>query len=419
MTRLERHGWVIVGVLSIALFLLMGTAYDIFGIFLVPLQEHFGWNSAQSSLPFTAMGLLYAASMPAAGWLLDRFDARFVMAAGTGVCGVGFLCASVSNSYASIMAAYILIGIGIGVAGYVPITVVITNWFQERRGLAMGIALSGEFLGIMVMAPVLTRTISTWSWRAGYLTIAVLMLVLLLPLALALVRTRPGEAHTLEHGHISTDDLPGMEVKEALRSRSFWMVAIAQICWGCAITGLFMHLPAYMDGLGYRPGAAALAMSVYAALGIVGQPLAGGITDRLGARTSLIVTFSLLAAGSMCLAWAQHVGFLSMYVGTGLIANSPVLMTSMLVADSLGRKRYGSLQGLLGSAAQFGAAFGPELSGLMFDATNSYVRAFQLLALLQAVGAIAAFACIPGEYTLSETAPPIAEREQSGSSGGL
>jgi MFS family permease len=409
VTKLERHAWVIVGVLSFALFLLMGTAYDIFGIFLVPLQEHFGWNSARSSLPFTAMGLVYAASMPAAGWLLDRFDARFVMAAGTGVCGIGFVCASLSSSYASIMAAYVLIGVGIGVAGYVPITVVITSWFRERRGLAMGIALSGEFLGIMVMAPVLTHTISTFNWRAGYLIIAVLMLAVLLPLALAIVRTRPGAAQTFAHDDSSSSYLPGMEVSEALRSRSFWMIAIAQIGWGCAITGLFMHLPAYMAGLGYPSGGAALAMSVYAGLGIVGQPLAGAITDRLGARASLIVTFSLLAAGSMCLAWAHHVVFLSMYVATGLIANTPVLMTSILVADCLGRKRYGSLQGLLGSAAQFGAAFGPELSGLMFDATNSYVRAFQLLALLQAVGAIAAFASIPGEYKLCIAADALAE----------
>jgi MFS family permease len=414
VTKLERHAWVIVGVLSFALFLLMGTAYDIFGIFLVPLQEHFGWNSARSSLPFTAMGLVYAASMPAAGWLLDRFDARFVMAAGTGVCGIGFVCASLSNSYASIMAAYVLIGVGIGVAGYVPITVVITSWFQERRGLAIGIALSGEFLGIMVMAPVLTRTISTFNWRAGYLIIAILMLAVLLPLALAIVRTRPSTAQTLAHEHSPLNDLPGMEVREALRSRSFWMIAIAQIGWGCAITGLFMHLPAYMAGLGYPSGGAALAMSVYAGLGIVGQPLAGAITDRLGARASLIVTFSLLAAGSMCLAWAQHVVFLSMYVATGLIANTPVLMTSMLVADCLGRKRYGSLQGLLGSAAQFGAAFGPELSGLMFDATNSYVRAFQLLALLQAVGAIAAFASIPGEYKRSIAADASAVQKKQG-----
>jgi MFS family permease len=415
VTKLERHGWVIVAVFSFALFLLMGAAYDIFGIFLVPLQEHFGWNSAQSSLPFTAMGLVYAASMPAAGWLLDRFDARFVMTAGTGVCGIGFVCASLSNSYASIMAAYVLIGIGIGVAGYVPITVVVTNWFRERRGLAMGIALSGEFLGIMVMAPVLTRAISTFSWRAGYLIIAILMLAVLLPLALAIVRTRPSADHTVADENNSSGDLPGMEVREALRSRSFWMIAIAQIGWGCAITGLFMHLPAYMDGLGYPSGAAALAMSAYAALGIVGQPLAGAITDRLGARTSLIVTFSLLAAGSMCLPWAQHVGFLSMYVATGLIANTPVLMTSMLVADCLGLKRYGSLQGILGSAAQFGAAFGPELSGLMFDATNSYVRAFQLLALLQAIGAIAAFACIPGEYVRSIATPTLADQKKQSS----
>jgi MFS family permease len=398
MTRFERHGWVIVGGLSVALFLLMGTAFDAFGVFLVPLQQHFGWDRAQSSLLFTAMGLLYAANMPVAGWLLDRFDARFVMAAGAISCGSGMVCASLSNSYASMLAAYALIGVGIGLAAYVPVTVVITNWFDERRGLALGVALSGEFVGLMVMAPVLTRTISTFTWRAGYMVIAALMFFVLLPLTLVIVRTRPNAAQTLAGGHGSDDDLAGMEVREALRSRSFWMIAIAQICWGCSITGLFIHLAAYMTGVGYSAGAAALAMSVFAGLGTLGQPLAGGITDRLGARLSLLVTLSLMAAGSLSLVWAHHIGFLSAYVATGLIANAPVLMTGILVADCLGRKRYGSLEGLLGSAAQFGAAFGPELSGLIFDKTSSYTRAFQLLALLQAIGAIAAFACIPAEY---------------------
>jgi MFS family permease len=415
MTKLERHSWVVVGVLSIALYLLMGTAFDLFGIFLVPLQQHFGWDRAQSSLLFTAMALLYAANMPVAGWLLDRFDARFVMATGAGLCGIGFVCASLSNSYASMMAAYVLIGIGIGLAAYVPVTVVITNWFDKRRGLALGIALAGEFVGIMVMAPILTRTLSTFNWRAGYLTIAALMFVVLLPLTLVIVRTRPSATKTLAHGHSSSDNLPGMEVGEALRSRSFWMIAIAQVCWGCSITGLFIHLAAYMTGVGYSSDAVALAMSVFAGLGTLGQPLAGGTTDRLGARLSLVITFSLMASGALSLAWAQHISFLSMYIATGLIANSPVLMTSLLVADCLGLKRYGSLQGLLGSAAQFGAAFGPELSGLIFDTTKSYVRAFQLLALLQAVGAIAAFACIPGEYKRSINAPALAEPKKQGS----
>jgi MFS family permease len=313
------------------------------------------------------------------------------------------------------MAAYVLIGIGIGLAAYVPVTVVITNWFDRRRGLALGIALAGELVGIMVMAPILTRTLSTFNWRAGYLTISALMFVVLLPLTLVIVRTRPSATKALAHGHSPSDNLPGMEVGEALRSRSFWMIAIAQVCWGCSITGLFIHLAAYMTGVGYSADAAALAMSVFAGLGTLGQPLAGGVTDRLGARLSLTITFSLMTSGALSLAWAQHLGFLSIYIATGLIANSPVLMTSMLVADCLGLKRYGSLQGLLGSAAQFGAAFGPELSGLIFDTTKSYVRAFQLLALLQAVGAIAAFACIPGEYKRSIAASALAEQKKQGS----
>jgi MFS family permease len=410
MTKLEHQRWVIVGALSIALFLSMGTAFDAFGIFLVPLQQHFGWSRAQSSLLFTAMALLYAASMPVAGWLLDHFDARFVIGAGAVFCGSGMVCASLSNYYPSMMAAYALVGIGIGLDAYVPVVVVITNWFNERRGLALGVALSGEFVGLMVMAPVLTRTISSFTWRAGYMVIATLMFFVLLPLAVVIVRTGPRATQERAHANGSADSHAGMEIRDALRSRSFWMLAIAQICWGCSLTGLFIHLAAYMTGVGYSSEATGLAMSIFAGLGILGQPLAGGITDRLGAQLSLVVTFSLMAAGSLSLIWANSLGFLSVYVGTGLIANSPVLLTGILVADCLGLKRYGSLEGLLGSAAQFGAAFGPELSGLILDATASYTLAFLLLAILQAVGALAAFVCIPAEYTHSSAPPALAKQ---------
>jgi len=76
MTKLERHCWVVVGVLSTALFLLMGTAFDLFGIFLVPLQQHFGWDRAKSSLLFTAMALLYATNMRPRGgcWIASMHD---------------------------------------------------------------------------------------------------------------------------------------------------------------------------------------------------------------------------------------------------------------------------------------------------------------------------------------------------------
>src|SRR3984893_6525366 len=108
MTKLERHGWVIVGVLSIALFLMMGAAFDTFGIFLLPLQRQFGWDRAQISLLFTAMALLYAANMPVAGWLLDRFDARLVMATGAMFCGVGLACAGLRKAYSSMIAPHVL-----------------------------------------------------------------------------------------------------------------------------------------------------------------------------------------------------------------------------------------------------------------------------------------------------------------------
>jgi MFS family permease len=150
---------------------------------------------------------------------------------------------------------------------------VLANWFEDRRGLAMGIAISGTTVGGMIMTLVASSVILGWGWRSAYIALGLPMVVIVVPLLAVTVRSRPPGAVKLSVAE-SADRLEGFETLEALHARSFWMLVVANLCFGFAAAGAVVHMVAYLEGVGYRPGSAALAMSVFfgcAAMGKVGM----------------------------------------------------------------------------------------------------------------------------------------------------
>src|SRR5690349_19607761 len=150
MTRAERDGWVVVGSLFATLFLVFGSGYNTAGVFVTPLIDQFGWGRAQISLLQTALALSAGGVVPLVGVLLDRVEARGVIATGALLAGAGFLLASRAAAFGTILVAYVLVGAGLGAATLLPCALVVANWFGTRRGLALGIAMGGTSLGGMV-----------------------------------------------------------------------------------------------------------------------------------------------------------------------------------------------------------------------------------------------------------------------------
>jgi len=273
--------------------------------------------------------------------------------------------------------------------------------------------MGGQSLGGMVMAPLVGYTIAKAGWRAGELMLAAPMFVVVTPLVLALVRSRPPEAATRTAAGAETDgrdlfaDVPGLEVAQALRTRSFWMIVAAQFLFPLARVGAFVHMVAYLSGIGYAATTAALCLSVVMLFATVGQPLMGVVADRIGGRRALALAFALLALSLILLLGASEVMMLVAFVLIfGLIIAGPIVLSPLVVAESLGLKRYGSLMGLVGFPFTLGLAFGPLAAGMIYDLTASYARAFQLCVVISIVGAIASLSCVPAEW--ERTAAPEA-----------
>jgi MFS family permease len=414
MTSRERQGRWIAASLFLALFLLWGSGFNTAGLFIAPLLKQFGWGRTQVSLLVAAMAFASGVSSPIAGRLLERVEARFVIVAGTLLSGMGLVVASRANAFAPMLAGYTILGLGLGLSTFVPTALVISNWFGERRGVALGIVMGGQSLGGMVMAPLIGYTITRAGWRAGELVLAAPMFAIVTPLVLALVRSRPPEAAVQTAARAETGggrdlfaDVPGLEVTQALRTRSFWMIVAAQFLFPLAGAGAFVHMVAYLSGIGYSDAAAALSLSLVLLFATVGQPLMGVLADRIGGRRAL--AFVLLALSLVMLLAAGAAAMLVAFVLVfGLIVAGPIVLSPLVVAESLGLKRYGSLMGLVGFPFTLGLAFGPLAAGMIYDLTASYARAFELCAAISLVGAVASLRCVPAEWERRAAPAPFA-----------
>ncbi|MGA2411681.1 MAG: MFS transporter [Candidatus Binataceae bacterium] len=394
MTQRERQGWFIVASLFVILLLVFGGGYDTVPVFLPALLRGFPqWSHQRVSILPSVLAASAGLSVLPVGWLIDRVEARIVMVLGALAVGGAFLIASRSNSLTPMIIVYLLVGAGIAAGTILPGSLVLANWFKERRGMAMGIANAGSTTGGMVMTLVAAYAIRNWGWRAAYLTLGIPMIVIAAPLVLLMIRSRPPGAVKMSVAQ-AAEALEGFEAGPAARTRSFWMIIVAQFCFAFAATGTAIHMVAHLEGLGYSSANAALAMSLIYGFAALGKVIMGFMADRLTARNTLGLCFMVQAVGTALVFFAASASIVVLFVIVyGLTVAAPLMLLPLVTAESLGLKRFGFISGLTGLAQTFGAAVGPLVAGRIFDVTRSYAAAFELFVVINLIGAAAAFAC--------------------------
>jgi MFS family permease len=391
----SRQAWMIAASLFTALFFLWGGGYNTGPIFLAALLKAFGWSHARVGSIIGVLALAVGISAPLTGWLLDRIEARWVMGAGAIMAVLGLLAASSSNSFSTLLASIILLGIGLGAATWLAASLVIVNWFPDRRGMALGLVTFGMESGGMVMTFTVGSMIAAYGWRAGYFVVAVPAALLVIPLLLLVVRSRPAQDRSLQSVAAQANALPGYEVKEALRTRAFWMLAVAEMSFGLAAGGTFHHLVAFLEGLHYSLRGATLVVSIVLGMAAVGKVAMGWLGDRIGGKNALAIGFAMIALSVPILLNAAQPAMLVIWLLiVGIAGASPVALGPLLTAETLGLKRFGTLFGWLGFALTLGLFIGPQLVGWMTDMTGNYTAGYELCGLICLVGAAASFLCV-------------------------
>ncbi|HVA39409.1 MAG TPA: MFS transporter [Candidatus Binataceae bacterium] len=400
MTKQDRTAWMLAGALFFSLFFIWGTAYNCFPIFLPSMIKQFHLTRGQVGLVPAAQAIAAGVFGIFIGWLLDRVPAQIVMAIGAVLTALGIVVMSRAASLNGLLAGSVVTGVGLIASTILPATMVISNWFGERRGTALGLTTAGMEFGGMVITMAAGYLIVAYGWRFAYAALAIPLIVIVAPLYLIFVRTRPEQA--ARSGSIGkpgpaepASALPGLEVNEALRTRAFWMLVVLQFCYTFSVGGSFIHLVQYLIGIGYTQAAGTMAVSFSLGLALIGKPAMGVLGDRIGGKNALALCLLIGGVNTAFLLLARMFWVLVVFTFvSGLTGSAPVALGPLVQVETLGLRRYGSIAGLLGIAFTLGATMGPPIVGKLADATGSYTVSFEVCALVAVVGAVASFLCV-------------------------
>ena len=221
MNKKEAPGaWLVVAVLFVSWFFVWGGGANTGAVFFTPVLQHFGWTRARLSSGFRRIGAvggrIWAGGRMAAG---SHRRAQGDGRGGRAGRGRGYILITRTHTFPEFFSCNLLLGVGFVACTGIPSSLVLANWFNDRRGLAMGIALAGASIGGAVMTPVTNWAISAHGWKFGYLLVATPMLLITIPLLIAFVRTGP--AAQAEPERPASDppptpiELPGLEIGEA------------------------------------------------------------------------------------------------------------------------------------------------------------------------------------------------------------
>lgn len=350
-----------------------------FGLFLKPLSGAFGWHRESVSAGFSIAALTVAASSPVLGMLLDRFGPRRIVLPCIAVfCGGYLSLAWLTPHIIHFYLAFFLIGlVGNGTA-YLGYSRAISTWFVRRRGLALSMMLAGGSCGAMLLPVVAQAAIAHYGWRTAYAILGILAFMLGFPLAALFLREQPATAECAQHS-FKPDGL----VRDALRGRIFWIIAITVCLYAISLNGALAHISALLTDRGVSSVGSAYAVSVIGASALIGRVLTGFFLDRFfGPRVSQwMLLMTVVGIGLLSAAHSLTSGLVAAFF-IGFSMGSEGDMTPYLLSRYFGLKRLSTLYAFTWTTYAIGGATGPLLVGRLFDALGSYRPAtIQLLAL--------------------------------------
>lgn len=369
------YGWLVVAGAFTVTLVGFGCAYT-FSAFLKPLQLEFGASRGSVSLVFSLAGFLYFGLGIISGPLADRFGSRVLAVTGMLLAGLGLVAAGFARSLAEVYLAYGLgVGVGVGCA-YVPAIGAVQRWFVRRRGFASGLAVSGIGVGTLAMPPLATLLIELLGWRGAYLALGLLAAAIGGILAL-LIENDPRARGLGPDGDplltTAPDRVDGASVAEAVRSRNF--IALYAACLICSFGVFvpFVHLVPYAGDHGVAPATAVLLLGVIGIGSTAGRFLLGGLADRLGRTSALLLMFAGMAAALAT--WAVSTGawalgaFAFVY---GAFYGGWVAVLPAVVMDYFGGRNVSGIIGILYASVAFGTLIGPSAAGFAYDVNHSY-----------------------------------------------
>lgn len=337
------------------------------------IETEFGLDRGAASLPYTATLTGFAIGGIMMGRMVDRFGVAVPVAFGAIMLAIGYLISSAITAYWQFL---LVQGVFIGFLGssvsFGPLVADISLWFKKRRGLAVAVVASGNYLAGTVWPPIIQEMATAYGWRVTHIGIGLTVLALMLPCALLLRRPPPVEAA----------EMPGTAVGARMtmplsKPALMTVLVIAGLACCIAMSMPQVHIVAYCIDLGYGPARGAEMLSLMLGFGILSRLASGVVADKIGGLGTL-----LLGSTLQCIALFLYLpfdGLVPLYIVSaifGLSQGGIVPSYALIVRDYFPAKEAGTRVSIVMMATVLGMAIGGWLSGVIYDFTGSYAVAF-------------------------------------------
>jgi len=375
----------------------MGMCLFNFGLFIKPMGDELGLSRATFGWAQTVRQVAGATSSPVLGRLVDRYGSRLLLPASVLLTGA----AMIGMSYAQ-TDAHLLIAIGVvGFSGYAIPGALLTNvpvmkWFEHNRGRAMGLVSALSLIGGMVFLPLTQELIDRVGWRDAWFYLALLGITIVVPGVVIFVRRQPEDFGLLPDGATAdsytanaTSDEQPYTATEAIRTRSFWVLAMIFTLMSISIASIGLHrIPEFMDR-GLSPAWVAWAMALDSVLAGVASVATGLLANRVGIRRLGAVGFGLLAAACYLTIVAQDLWLMALSMAVfGLGIGVTMQMQNLIWPAFFGRAHVGSIRGVVMPITLVVSALSAPFAGYVYDTTGSYTPVWWAAVGLMSLGGL-------------------------------
>lgn len=366
----------------------LGAVLDACGVFFVPVCNDLGFTKAEMSSYLTAYFIATIVAMPLVGNILPKVNIRVVLSAATILTALGVaLMGTYTQSW-----QWWISGLMFGCFGsfifVIPVPLIINNWFSDRVGITMGIAMSFSGIGAAILGPVFTLIIQAIGWRNAYFAAAAIIAGLILPWTMFVLRFRPEDMGLKPYGYKekegvspvpdTTPALPGVLAKKALKTPVFWVLFVlaGSIAY---FSGFNSHLPGFAQSVGYDALFGSSLLSAVMIGSVFDKLIMGYLNDRVGVQFTFMVQFVLIAVSMLVFicfrqAWILYIGAVFFGIQNSLFSVS----TPLLVKQVFGRKNFSQIFSYVRMGSGLFGMFGPLTIGLCFDLYGSFTPAFMI-----------------------------------------
>jgi predicted MFS family arabinose efflux permease len=365
------YGWIVAGATFLVMLATAG-AMGAPGVIMQPLEQEFGWSSADISSALALRIALFGLMAPFSAAFINRFGVRPVVTAAVAMICLGILASLMMTELWQLVALWgVIVGVGTGLVALVLGATVATRWFVERRGLVVGMLTASNATGQLIFLPLLAKLTQDYGWRSA-LGLVVAMLLVAGVVALLTLRDRPADVGLAPYGAKAIEPPPGQVLSlgammasplrvlyDVRSSRTFWILFATFFICGLSTNGLIQtHWISLCGDYGVAPVAAAGALAAIGAFDFVGTILSGWLSDRYDNRWLLFIYYGLRGLSLIALPFTGFsvVGLSAFAVFYGLDWVATVPPTVRLTAERFGPEKANLTFGWIFTAHMLGAA---------------------------------------------------------------